>query len=147
MVNHMREPIFARWFACCRSLRWQQDGDKGPLTVERRRTQLEQSVARYLAQNLIGESGRSLRQGGFRVSSRGKCLSSSGRRETYIPFYERRKRTEAAPLLDQCLPELRAQKPLHAKPAAAHHALGARGCTRGGAEAARRKSARYAHAA
>src|SRR5215467_3617297 len=32
MVNHMREPIFARWFACCRSVRWQQDGDKRPLT-------------------------------------------------------------------------------------------------------------------
>ena len=29
----MREPIFARWFACCRSVRWQQDGDKGPLTL------------------------------------------------------------------------------------------------------------------
>ena len=29
----MREPIFARWFACCRSVRWQQDGDKRPLTV------------------------------------------------------------------------------------------------------------------
>ena len=28
----MREPIFARWFACCRSVRWQQDGDKRPLT-------------------------------------------------------------------------------------------------------------------
>jgi hypothetical protein len=34
MVNHMREPIFARWFACCRSVRWQQDGDKRPLTFE-----------------------------------------------------------------------------------------------------------------
>src|SRR5215469_5953566 len=34
MVNHMREPIFARWFACCSSVRWQQDGDKGPLTVQ-----------------------------------------------------------------------------------------------------------------
>jgi DDE superfamily endonuclease len=33
MVNHMREPIFARWFACCRSVRWQQDGDKRPLTL------------------------------------------------------------------------------------------------------------------
>jgi len=29
----MREPIFARWFACCRSVRWQQDGDKRPLTL------------------------------------------------------------------------------------------------------------------
>jgi hypothetical protein len=34
MVNHMREPIFARWFACCRSVRWQQDGDKRPLTIQ-----------------------------------------------------------------------------------------------------------------
>jgi hypothetical protein len=34
MVNHMREPIFARWFACCSSVRWQQDGDKGPLTIK-----------------------------------------------------------------------------------------------------------------
>jgi hypothetical protein len=48
--------------------------------------------------------------------------------------------------LDQCLPELLAQKPLHAPPAAPHHALGARGRAGGGAEAARRKSARYAHA-
>jgi Transposase DDE domain len=30
----------------------------------------------------------------FRVSGRGKCLSLSGRRETYIPLYERRKRAE-----------------------------------------------------
>src|SRR6516165_3994200 len=34
MVNHMREPIFAGWFACCRSVGWQQDGDKGPLTTQ-----------------------------------------------------------------------------------------------------------------
>src|SRR5215475_7522104 len=34
MVNHMREPIFARWFACCRSVRWQQDGDKRPIPIE-----------------------------------------------------------------------------------------------------------------
>jgi hypothetical protein len=87
------------------------------------------------------------RQGGFRVSGRGKCLSLSGRRETYIPFYERRKRAEAAPLFYQCLPELLAQKPLHDSPSAPHHALGARGCSGGGAEAARRKSARHAHAA
>ena len=54
---------------------------------------------------------------------------------TYIPFYEPRTRAEAAPLLHQCLPELFAQKPLHARPAAPHHALGPRGRTRGGAEA------------
>jgi hypothetical protein len=36
-----------------------------------------------------------------------KKLSLSGRRETYIPFYKPRTRAEAAPLLDQCLPELR----------------------------------------
>src|SRR6516165_5252014 len=33
MVDHVREPIFARWFACCRSARWQQDGGNGPLTL------------------------------------------------------------------------------------------------------------------
>src|SRR6516162_4730026 len=32
MVDHVREPIFARWLACCRSARWQQDGGNGPLT-------------------------------------------------------------------------------------------------------------------
>jgi hypothetical protein len=69
----------------------------------------------------------------------------AGEKLTYR--YERRTRAEAAPLLDQCLPELLPQKPLHAKPALPDQALGARGCTRGGAEAARQKSARYAHAA
>src|SRR6516165_10147534 len=34
MVNHMREPILARWFACCRSARWQQGGGQRPLTED-----------------------------------------------------------------------------------------------------------------
>ena len=63
-------------------------------------------------------------------SGRGKCLSLSDRRETYIPFYEPRTRAEAAPLLHQCLPELFAQKPLHARPPAPHHALGPISATR-----------------
>jgi hypothetical protein len=45
------------------------------------------------------------------------------------------------------MPELLAQKPMHARSAAPHHALGARGRAGGGAKAARRKSPRYAHAA
>jgi transposase len=48
----------------------------------------------------------------------------AGEKLTYR-FTSEEKRAEAAPLLDQCLPELRAQEPLHAKPAAAHQALGA----------------------
>jgi hypothetical protein len=30
----MREPIPASWFACCRTVRWQQDGDNRPLTLD-----------------------------------------------------------------------------------------------------------------
>jgi hypothetical protein len=63
------------------------------------------------ADDFMDESGRLLWQGGFRVSGRGKCLSLSGRGETYIPFYDRRTWAEAAPVLDQCLPELHRPPP------------------------------------
>jgi translation elongation factor P/translation initiation factor 5A len=105
--------------------------------IERRRTQLEQSVGRYLAQ--LDTADR-------QEPSETIELKKTRLKEKLTKLKSEIAKLEAiekqAPLLDQCLPELLAQKPLHAKPAAPDHALGARGCTRGGAEAARRKSAR-----
>ena len=47
---------------------------------------------------------------GLRLSARGGCLSLPGRGEAHLPLYDRGKRIGLAPLLDQCLPELRHQK-------------------------------------
>jgi hypothetical protein len=49
----------------------------------------------------------------FRVSGRGECLSLPGRREAHLPLHG--KRTNAAPLLDQCLSHVPAQRQVHGR--------------------------------
>jgi transposase len=66
-----------------------------------------------------------LRQAGLRLSQRRGCLSLSGRPEAQVLLLQRGEWAEAAALLDQCVPSLRAQASLHDWPATAHHALGA----------------------
>jgi transposase len=68
---------------------------------------------------------RPLRQAGLRLSARGRCLPLPGRRAPQILLHRRRARTETAPLLDECVPHLRAQEPLHDRTATPHHAMGA----------------------
>jgi transposase len=68
---------------------------------------------------------RTVRQTGLRLPAGGRRLSLPGRRDLEVPLHERRKRSEATSLLDQRLPELPDQAPLHASQRAPNHALGA----------------------
>ena len=54
-----------------------------------------------------------LRQAGLRLSARGRHLSLPGRWTVEILLHQCRERAEAASLLDQRVPDLRAEKPLH----------------------------------
>ena len=54
-----------------------------------------------------------LRQAGLRLSARGGRLSLSGRRAAEVLFTTVENGLSPAPLLDQCLPDLRPQEPLH----------------------------------
>ena len=51
-----------------------------------------------------------LRQAGLRLSRRGRRLPLPGRRAAEILLHQRRGRLDAAPLLDQCVPELPDQR-------------------------------------
>ena len=85
------------------------------------------------------EIGRPLRQAGLHLFGRRRCLSLSGWREAPVSFYERGERPEAASLLDECVPQLRAESEMHKGAATPDHALGARGGARSGARQARQK--------
>ena len=72
-----------------------------------------------------GAKAEALRQTGLRLPAGGGRLSLPGRRDLEVPLHERRKRSDATPLLDNRLPELPDQAPLHASQRAPDHALGA----------------------
>ena len=63
---------------------------------------------------------------GLRLSCSGRCLSLPGWRTINLSLHERGKGADPAPLLDQCLPRLRHQGPMHHRQGASDHALGAR---------------------
>ena len=90
---------------------------------------------------------RSLRQAGLRLSPRGRRLSLPGRRAAEVLLHQRRKRADASPLLDQRVPDLCAQEPLHDRRATPHHTVGAGARGRSRAEKARRESPSHAPAA
>ena len=69
------------------------------------------------------------------------------RQAAEVLLHERRKRAEAAPLLDERVPDLRDEAPLHNQHAAPHHTMGARACARSRTAPPRRESAGHASAA
>jgi len=74
----------------------------------------------------IGRQGQGpVWQAGLRLSARGRRLSLSVRRAAEVLLHQRRKRAEATQLLDQRLPDLRAQKPVHDYSNPPHQTLGA----------------------
>src|SRR5213075_643869 len=82
------------------------------------------------AADLGGESGGALWQAGLRVSARGGCLPVSGRTATALSLHEPSSRQSAAALLDNRVPGLLAQTPMHHRVGAADHAMGARASAR-----------------
>ena len=135
--------------------------------VERRRAQLEASVARYLSQldtadlqepsEALAAKTAHLKEKLAKLGSEMQRLAAmekqmlaspdqqisltdpDSRRAADVPLRERGDRAEAAALLDQCVRHLRDQAPLHDGQGASHHPLGARACTGDGAEASRRR--------
>jgi transposase len=76
----------------------------------------------------------------FSLHSRRGCLPLPRWRASDLPLHDARKGPRLAPLLDQCLCELRPQGALHHGKGAPHHPLGARTCSRGRPVPARRAS-------
>jgi transposase len=125
--------------------------------VERRRAQLEESVARYLSQLDTADRQEPTEAAAVKVTrlkekltklkeEMGKlagyekqmlaspdqqiCLSLPSWRAAAISLYERRSRQDAAALLDNRVPGLLAQTPMHHRAGAADYAMGARASAR-----------------
>ena len=79
------------------------------------------------ADDLGCQGCRSLRQTGLRLYRHRRCLSLSRRRAAHLSLYECRGRKDTAPLLDECLQNMRAESAVHDRPRATHLTLGARG--------------------
>src|SRR5437016_9726418 len=89
------------------------------------------------ADDIGREIGWPLRQAGLRLSADGGCLPLPGGREADLSLHERGGRQDAAPLLNDGMPTLPAQIPMHEGTRAAHYAMGARTPARSCAAASR----------
>ena len=77
------------------------------------------------ADDLELKGTRAFRQAGLPLCGDGGCLHVSCRRKARLPLYDRGKRIGRAPLLDQCLSELRHQAELHHWQGTPDHPMGA----------------------
>src|SRR5947199_8011776 len=82
------------------------------------------------ATDVRGQGRGALRQAGLRVSARGGYLSLPSWGAAAISLYEPGSRQDAAALLDNSVPGLLTQTPMHDGPRAADHAMGARASAR-----------------
>src|ERR1700758_141299 len=89
------------------------------------------------ADDIGREVGRPLREAGLRLSADRGCVPLPGGPEALLSLYERGGWQDAAPLLDDGMPGLPAQISMYNGTRAAHHAMGARTCTRSRATTSR----------
>src|SRR5438309_11353922 len=87
------------------------------------------------AADVGGQVGGALRQAGLRVSARGGYLSLPSWGAAAISLYEPGTPQDAAALLDNSVPGLLTQTPMHDGPRSAAHAMAARASARSAAGA------------